>query len=62
VTVGPIVTREEIARRAAQAARDTGAGLTVANPYPLLSDAAAAWEASYERALVAELADCEASA
>lgn len=50
----PIVTRQEIARNADRAACAFSAGAQWAstNPYPVGSDAAAAWKASFERYLL----------
>lgn len=63
----PIITREEIARQADEAARrfaqaPRGAE-PPANPHPAGSDAAAAWDASFQRQLLWHSApDAEASA
>jgi hypothetical protein len=58
-----VYSREAIARDAALAAeryRLTGADQP--NPYPVYSDAALAWAASYERSKQAAIADSECSA
>lgn len=51
----PIVTRERIAEMADQAAQRFARGETAAppdNPFPVGSDAAAAWSASFQRQLL----------
>lgn len=63
----PILSREEIARRADEAARAfaaAGQGADKpANPYPINSDAAVAWKAAFERYLLLHSApEGEASA
>lgn len=63
----PIITREEIARQADEAARLFSTApkdaSPPANPYPAGSDAAAAWAASFQRQLLWHSApDAEASA
>lgn len=45
----PIVSRERIALQAEDAARRHAKGWIVPNPYPVGSDAAAAWQASFDR-------------
>jgi len=48
--VEPIITREQIARQADEAAQATARTKQIApNPYPPGSDAGAAWKASFER-------------
>jgi hypothetical protein len=51
----PVVTREEIARLAEPAARDWAMNLAAPEPhcpYPVGSDAAAAWRATLQRFLL----------
>lgn len=46
----PIVTRSVVAEAADRAAREyVETGIPPANPYPVNSDAAAAWEAAFAR-------------
>lgn len=61
----PIVSRERIAQQGDGAARITArTGVIQTNPYPAGTEAAAAWQASYERYLVEHTAaeGAEASA